>query len=253
MPIAKLANAFISFSDETPADANGEVITLVHGFGSTKEINWVETGWTKLFLENGYRVITFDNRGHGESEKFYDEQDYSLNLMANDLLDLLNHLEIKSTHLLGYSMGSRISTAFTLANASIVKKLILSGNGYNMIEGTGDWTPVKVALLAETIEEIEDQKGLTFRVFADRTKSDRKALAACVMGARELFTEEEFQSIDSETMVAIGTEDNLAGSGEKLAALFRNGFYFPIEGRDHMRSVGDKTFKQKLLEFLSLH
>jgi pimeloyl-ACP methyl ester carboxylesterase len=51
------------------------------------------------------------------------------------------------------------------------------------------------------------------------------------------------------TLIAVGTRDDIAGSPDELAALMPNATAFHIEGRDHMLSVGDKTFKQRVLEF----
>lgn len=250
MPTAQLKSAQIAYSDDQPQSPNGEVITLVHGFVSSRKFNWQNTGWIDFLLKAGYRVISLDNRGHGDSEKFYNESDYSLLAMAGDVADLLNFLKVERTHIMGYSMGARISTMLTLNHGEIVDKLILAGNGYNMIQGTGSWAGVRDALLAPSIESVSDARAVTFRAFSDRTKGDNKALAACVMGAREMFTEQEFKSILKPALVAIGTKDDVAGDGKQLADLMPNGQYLPIPDRDHMRTVGDKVYMQGVLEFL---
>ena len=54
----------------------GDPIVLVHGFGSNKEINWVNPGWVTTLTGDGRRVIALDNRGHGASTKLYDPADY---------------------------------------------------------------------------------------------------------------------------------------------------------------------------------
>ncbi|MEC9343628.1 MAG: alpha/beta fold hydrolase, partial [Pseudomonadota bacterium] len=86
-----------------------ETVLLVHGFASTRTVNWVNTGWVRALREAGYRVVAFDNRGHGESTKFHDSADYSLERMAGDAMALLDHLGIDRTHVVGYSMGARIA------------------------------------------------------------------------------------------------------------------------------------------------
>ena len=63
----------IAFVDE--GDALGEPVLLIHGFASSVRCNWREPGWIAFLVRNGFRVIAFDNRGHGESEKLHD-QDY---------------------------------------------------------------------------------------------------------------------------------------------------------------------------------
>ena len=70
----------IAFLDE----GAGEPVLLIHGFASNRQVNWVDTGWTGTLLRAGYRVIALDNRGHGESEKLYDEAAYGAAIMAED-------------------------------------------------------------------------------------------------------------------------------------------------------------------------
>ena len=50
-------------------EGEGEPIVLVHGFASTKEVNWVQPGWVATLTRAGRRVIALDNRGHGASAK----------------------------------------------------------------------------------------------------------------------------------------------------------------------------------------
>jgi len=255
MQSVDLATARISYVDQAPIVKTGKSaellpILLVHGFASSINDNWRATQWIKFLAESGFRVIALDNRGHGKSEKFYSIGDYTLELMANDAMQLLDYLKIEKTHLMGYSMGSRISAVVAMNFPDRVGRLILGGNGYGMIEGTGDWDPVHDGLLAASLDEVTDQRARAFRRFADRTGSDRKALAACLLGIRQLFTEEQFAQIKNQVLVAIGSDDDIAGSGQKLADLMTNARYFPIPGRDHMRATGDKHFKSMAVEFL---
>ena len=70
----------------------GDPIVLVHGFGSSKEANWVDPGWVTTLTAAGRRVIALDNRGHGASTKLYDPADYDRAAMAEDVRALLDHL-----------------------------------------------------------------------------------------------------------------------------------------------------------------
>lgn len=247
MPLLKLDKVELSYVDE----GEGQPIVLVHGFASSKEANWINTGWVKLLVASGYRVIAFDNRGHGESTKFHDESDYSLSLLVSDTVNLIDALGLKKPHLMGYSMGARISARLAINYPKVIDRLILAGNGSSMIEGSGDWTPVQQALLAPSLSDVTDLRGRAFRKFADQTKSDLIALAKCVIAVRELFKPEEFRQITSKTLVAIGTNDDIAGAGEPIVELLQDGHYLPIPGRDHMRAVGDAAYKNGVLEFLN--
>src|SRR6266849_8095458 len=102
----------IAFIDE----GQGEPIVLVHGFASTAEVNWVHPGWVAVLTRAGRRVIALDNRGHGASSKPYDSAAYHSGLMADDISALLNHLQLGSADVMGYSMGARITAFFALAH-----------------------------------------------------------------------------------------------------------------------------------------
>ena len=62
----------IAYLDE----GEGDPIILVHGFASTKNVNWVYPTWVSELKKAGRRVIALDNRGHGDSAKLYDAAQY---------------------------------------------------------------------------------------------------------------------------------------------------------------------------------
>lgn len=252
---AKLDGVELSYLDEGQGagkeGSKDEAIVLIHGFAANKQINWVGTGWVELFVSAGYRVIAFDNRGHGRSTKFHEPEYYSLETMARDARALIQYLDLKRPHIMGYSMGARITARLALDFGDELSRLVMSGNGMSMIEGNGDWSDVYDALLAPSADDAKSERGNRFRRFADQTGSDLKALAECVVTVRQTFSAVDFAKITNPALVAIGTEDEIAGDGEQLAALMQNGQYLPIPGRDHMRAVGDKIHKQGVLDFLA--
>ncbi|WP_295806608.1 alpha/beta hydrolase [uncultured Nitratireductor sp.] len=239
----------LAFVDE----GQGDPILLIHGFASTHYVNWVAPGWVKTLRDAGYRVIALDNRGHGRSTKSHDEVDYTPHRMAGDAAALLDHLHISRAHVMGYSMGARISAFLALEHPSRVATLILGGLGLGMIEGVGEWDEIAEALRADDPDTIVSERGQMFRKFADQTKSDREALAACIATSRELLSAADAARIDAPTLVAVGTRDDIAGSPEGLAGLLPNGAAFAIERRDHMLAVGDRAFKARALAFLEEH
>src|SRR5207302_10939438 len=87
----------LAFIDERPATGDrGEPILLIHGFASTHAVNWVFPQWVKTLTETGRRVVAFDNRGHGRSEKFHDPAAYAMQKMAGDSRALPDHLHIET-------------------------------------------------------------------------------------------------------------------------------------------------------------
>ncbi|WP_269930273.1 alpha/beta fold hydrolase [Aminobacter sp. HY435] len=243
-----------AFLDQPPAAAgSGDPVLMIHGFASSHFVNWVSPGWFKTLTEAGYRAIAFDNRGHGGTSKSYEEADYTPSKMAGDAIALLDHLGIERAHVMGYSMGARVSAFLALEAPQRVATLVFGGLGIGMVDGVGDWDPIADALLAEDPETITHRRGKSFRAFADQTRSDKKALAACIATSRELLTEADMSRITQPTLVAVGTTDDIGGSASELAALMPKAVSFDIEKRDHMLAVGDRTFKKRVLEFYAEH
>ena len=228
-----------------------EPILLIHGFASNHSVNWVSTLWVKVLTEAGRRVIAIDNRGHGHSQKLYEAAAYSTLNMADDALALMDHLGIGRFDLMGYSMGARISAFVAAAAPSRVRALIIGGLGDYLIEGGGLSTRIAEAMEAPTLAEVTEPTQRMFRKFAEFTKSDLRALAACIRGSRQRMGLEIARQITSPTLVAVGTTDLVAGDGEKLAAELPNAQFLPIPGRDHNLAVGDKVYKTGVLEFLA--
>lgn len=229
----------------------GEVVMLVHGFGSSHMVNWVNTQWTKTLTHAGYRVVALDNRGHGQSEKLYDPAAYSSLIMAEDVRRLMDHLEIPRASVMGYSMGARISAHLALAHPQRLKALLLGGLGIHLVEGVGLPLGIADAMEAPSLDVLTDPMQRMFRAFAEATKSDLKALAACIRGSRQTLSADQVGRIAVPTLVSVGTKDDVAGSGPELAALIPAAESFDIEGRDHNLAVGDKTHKQAVLSFLA--
>jgi len=228
----------------------GDPVLLVHGFASSVKYNWVDPGWVGLMTRNGYRVIAYDARGHGESQKLYDPAAYQPALMMEDARRLLDHLGIARADVMGYSMGARLTAFLTLAHPERVRSAIFGGLGGNMVRPMAGTGPIAHALEAPSIDEVVNPTARTFRAFAEKTGSDLKALAACIRGARDPISREMVGRIACPVLVATGTEDVIGGSATELAALIPGAEALPIPRRDHMLAVGDRVFKDAVLAFL---
>jgi pimeloyl-ACP methyl ester carboxylesterase len=237
----------IAFLDE----GEGEPIVLVHGFASTAQVNWLHPGWIATLTRAGRRVIALDNRGHGASSKLYDPAAYHTACMAEDVRALLDHLDVPRADVMGYSMGARITAFFALAHPSRLRRAVLGGLGIRLVDGVGLPESIADALEAPSLAQVSDPTGHMFRAFAEQTKSDLKALAACIRGSRQTLTREQVAAIRAPVLVAVGTKDTIAGSAHELAALLPSGVPLDIPGRDHMLAVGDKVFKSAVLDFLA--
>ena len=218
----------LAYIDVAPTGPDrGEPIVLVHGFASNHRVNWVNPRWVDALTKDGRRVIALDNRGHGRSEKLYDPELYRTDILASDVANLIAHLGLGRVDLMGYSMGARIVAFLALARPDLSRSIILGGLGAHLVEGVG--LPIGIA---------------------DAMQAPLQALAACMRGTRQTLTEAEVGEIVAPALVAVGTKDNIAGDGRKLAMMFANGASLEIPGRDHNLAVGDKIYKAGALAFL---
>jgi pimeloyl-ACP methyl ester carboxylesterase len=247
--------SFLSTGIEIAYEVYGEgrPILLIHGFASSGVINWLNTGWIDALQQAGWAPITIDNRGHGASRKLYDPKLYLAHEMADDAARLLDHLGHATLPVMGYSMGARIAAYLALRHPERVRCAVWGGMGLNLVTGLEDSEEIIAALTAESLAEVKGATGRQFRIFADHSKADRAALAACMISSREPMPEAEVRRIGQPTLVAVGETDGMAGAPLGLSALLPRGEAFGIPTRNHMLATGDPKFKARALDFLAEH
>lgn len=247
-----MMRTFLSEGIEIAYSVEGEglPVVLVHGFASNAEVNWISTGWVDALVEAGYQAIALDNRGHGQSQKLYDPEKYPAREMAKDVTNLIDHLSLGSAALLGYSMGARISAFVAIDAPEKVSAVIFGGLGINMIHGMSNSDDIIAGLLAPKLSDVTEKTARQFRLFAEHTGSDLKALAACIASSRTKIEAEDVARISVPALVAVGSDDDVGGAPAPLAELMPHGEALVIERRDHMRATGDPQFKTGALEFL---
>ena len=248
MPTFNSDGVEIAFVDEGPKDA--PPVLLLHGFASNAKTNWIDPGWISLLTSQGFRAIAYDARGHGQSGKPHVPEAYAQPHMPEDARRLMDHLGITSAHVMGYSMGARMTAFLALRYPARVRSAIFGGLGINMVRGLGGTQEIATGLEAASAAEVTDPVARTFRAFAEQTGGDLKALAACMRSARAALTAEMVGQIKCPVLVVVGTADTVGGSAQELADLIPGARAAAIERRDHMRTVGDRAYKEAVVAFL---
>jgi esterase len=101
---------------------SGQVFVILHGLFGYSD-NW-QTHAKKLAAY--YRVVLVDQRNHGHTDW---SDDFSYDLMASDLKELLDDLEVEKIILLGHSMGGKTAMRFSQLYPQMVEKLIVVDMG----------------------------------------------------------------------------------------------------------------------------
>ena len=232
-------------------EGEGDPVLLVHGFASSLAVNWQSTNWVTALRNDGRRVVAFDHRGHGKSQKVYEPAAYGLDSLAGDALRLLDHLAIPRADILGYSMGARVGAFIAVTQPERVRSLVIGGMGDRLFGGAPKAAEIAEALEAPSRDHVTDAYARSFRAFADATGGDLKALAAVMRSPRMPLPPEMVGRIACPTLIAVGSLDDVSGSAYELAAHIPGAEVLDIPGRDHNRAVGDRVFKEGVLAFLS--
>ncbi|MFX1592221.1 MAG: alpha/beta fold hydrolase [Promethearchaeota archaeon] len=109
----------------------GDPVLLVHGLGSKKE------SWIAQFkpLSEHFKVIRFDNRGCGKSDR--PKGVYTMELLADDIAGLMDSLKIEKAHIIGWSLGGMIVQNFVLKYPEYVNKMVLINTNYGQPDESG--------------------------------------------------------------------------------------------------------------------
>ena len=121
----------------------GEPLVLVHGLGANSSL-WVHQ--VRPFSDR-FRVIALDLRGFGRSSKPMHAEDYSIDLMTDDVIGVCHALELTSIHFLGTSMGGFIGQTIALKAPDLVRSVMLCH--------TGSENAIPEDVLAERLEALE--------------------------------------------------------------------------------------------------
>lgn len=229
----------------------GKPVLLVHGFASSAEQNWGTTGWIERLVREGYRVVSFDFRGHGHSDKPHDPAAYGPKLL-DDALAVMAAAGLGAAYVMGYSMGAILAIRLAVTHPARVEKLVAAGIGNNYYGEAPSWgEKVAKALMTEDPQAIEDDEARKFRLFGGQKGKDREALAACVLASRPRCTPDELKSVPCPVLVVAGETDTLVGSPVSLAASFPAGRPVILPNKDHMTAVGDPGYKRAVLDFFA--
>ncbi|CAM4177198.1 alpha/beta hydrolase [Nocardiopsis rhodophaea] len=217
-------------------------VLLVHGFGSSYEMNWERTGWPTVLAGEGLRGIGIDLRGHGGSDKPHDDDAYLPEVLAADIERLLDAVDVPRVDIISYSMGSRVTWEFALTRPERARRVVLGGFGpRNAFEGTD----------LDRLETDTSPFGDLFRMVTALPGTDTAALAACVRGqASRPFTPDPAPTSVPLLFVA-GEKDVMAEGVEDLAARSGAVGVVRVPGRDHATAVSARAFKTAATEFLA--
>lgn len=243
---------FTSFDGLTLAyhdEGDGAPVVLLHGFAADTNLNYVRSGVFDLLLDEGYRVIALDSRGHGLSEKPHDPAAYGDDAMRRDVQALLDELGIERCVIVGYSMGAAVTLRVVMTDARPVAVALL-GAGESMADkqgGTERRTSMAEAFRADDVEALP-ARVRAFREMADAIRADRVALGA-LLDAPWPDTATGLDEVAVPVIVICGVDDDEVGSPDVLAAQLPAAEVVLVPG-DHFTANSTPQLHEALIAFL---
>lgn len=192
----------------------GPAVLLSHGYASTSRM-WA--GQVESFKDR-YRIITWDMRGHGQSDSPDDPGAYSEAATVEDMAAILRHLGIDRAVIGGLSLGGYMSLAFNLAHPEMTRALMLfdTGPGYKNPVGREGWNET-----ARRRADVFEAKGLAslgsgaeVRIAQHRSAQGLAHAARGMLAQFDSRVIESLPDIKVPTLVLVGENDTpfLGGS-----------------------------------------
>jgi 3-oxoadipate enol-lactonase len=249
---------------------DGPPVVLLHGLACGKRMWFHQT----MALRNRFRVIAYDQRGHGLTDAPAVAADYSAGHLARDLVGVLDALKIARAAIVGFSLGGGPALALAASKPERVSRLVLAD------VGAGADDPLKTEWMArrwlkligqDAVEELvcDMLRSELFKVYARRDARRREHMAALIGatpidGLRFTLSEvlakrkslfrltELLKSVRTPTLVVVGQYDYACSKAARfLAQTIPNASLKIIEDSGHMSPLEQPAaFSAALLEFL---
>jgi esterase len=250
MPVINLPNVRLHVQ-ELNSEAQ-ETIIMVHGMFSNLAVYYFNIA---PMLAKHFRVVLFDMKGHGMSEKV--QTGYDLTSMTNDLRDLMDALGIEKVHLAGYSYGGLVALKMATRFPERVGKLaIIEGPDPSEQETLTIIDTYSREFLIHYIENFAD----TTRLLAGKRQLEKNhrmyeflfnetSIRSDMEGEKAFFSDPSVAAITNDTLLVYGEESNCVPSGRKLASRIPNSRLVLAPGDHNVPVQRPEAVGAELMEF----
>jgi pimeloyl-ACP methyl ester carboxylesterase len=219
-------------------------LVLLHGFGSSFDHGWQQSGWVDILTDFGVTVPAIDLPGHGTSPPLTDPADYS------DVVEKIR--DALPTEALiggvGFSAGAELLLRLAVEEPDRFERIVLLGLGDNAF-GSGD--PIELVTALGSEEEPEDVRARTFRRLARSAGNDPRALSAFLRRPYQPLTEKDLSRVRCPVLVVLGDRD-WVGPADRLLAALPSASLVMLAGVDHFATPSDFGAIDATVKFLGL-
>ncbi len=219
-------------------------MVLLHGFASTFDHNWRQTGWVDILADFGCEAPDIDLPGHGSSRRDTEPGAYA-DVEAEVFAALPTAAPMSAT---GFSAGADLLLRLAIAHPASFERIALLGVGDSVFE-LGDTGPLVSTLTSEA--EPEDVQARLFHRLARSTGNDPAALAAFMRRERRPLKEEELATLAFPVLVVLGDRD-MVKSADRLVAALPAATLVTLPGVDHFATPSDFGAIDATMRFFGL-
>jgi pimeloyl-ACP methyl ester carboxylesterase len=259
MPIARVNGINIDYKVE----GQGTPVVMISGIVADKS-SWK---YQVAAFKKNYRVISFDNRGAGKSDK--PQGPYSIIMMARDTISLMDYLDIQQAYIIGISMGGFIAQEIGINYPERVSKLVLCSTHAGPVEGFSGgsselmqvWNlPIRKLAVRMAYLSVDKliNRVILLPLFKYQSRSMDETTAAGLQGQKEAITAfnalDRVKTIKAPTLIVFGTKDRLVlpTSSELIAKEIPRSRLVKIENGSHLINLeSGKQFNNEVLNFLN--
>ncbi|WP_375400430.1 alpha/beta fold hydrolase [uncultured Amnibacterium sp.] len=248
-PRTVLATDGLQLATYDTGDADGPTVVAVHGFASSAYANFAATGWIRELTRAGYRVVAFDQRGHGRSGKPHDPAAYTMATLVADVQTVLDTYLLDDVGFVGYSLGARVGWHLALESPHRVRRAVFGGipDGDPLTRFRVDQARAFVADGTAVDDRLTDAYLTMASTIAG---NDLPALIALVEGMRGSPQPDRANPPLQPILFATGSADRILPASRALAESAPRGEFFEIADRNHFNAPTARSFRDRAVAFL---
>lgn len=231
---------------------SGPAVLISHGYSSSARM-W--RGQVEA-LKDRFKVITWDMRGHAESDSPADQSLYSEGLTVEDMAAVLGACGETKAVIAGHSMGGYMSLAFYATHPEMVSALMLidTGPGYRNPKGREGWNETAVKRAERFEERGLDALGRSPEVQVSRHRSAEGLAKAArgMLAQADSRVMDVLEKVDVPTLILVGSEDQpFLAASEYMATKIPGARKVVLQGAGHAPNIEQPAeFNAAVLAFL---
>jgi pimeloyl-ACP methyl ester carboxylesterase len=219
-------------------------LVLLHGFASSFDHGWRQTGWVDILSDFDCTAPEIDLPGHGTSSRLTEPEAY-----AEVEEEVFRSLPTPGPlAAVGFSAGADVLLRMAIAHPGSFERIALLGLGDNVFEARDAST---LAHALESEDEPEDVLARLFYRLAVSTGNDARALSAFIRRARPPIREEDLSTVTCPILVVLGDRD-MTTSAARLVAALPSASLVTLAGVDHFATPSDFGAIDATMRFLGL-